>query len=266
MSRQDRAGIAARAARLLDEHRARQPFAPFRDDAALRDLEQAYAVQDAFIARLAASRGTSSAGYKIGLTSARMQAMCGIASPIAGVVLADGLAASGTTLSRGGYGRLGIEFEIGVRLGADLPVAGAPYSAAQVAAAVVAVCPAIEVVDDRGADYRGLDMLSLVADNSWNAGLVLGPWRATWPDLDAVAGQAQCDGVALDRGLGADVLGHPFNALTWLANHLAAHGQMLRAGQVVATGSLITTRFPERPAVYRFTLDGLGEVAVEVVD
>lgn len=266
MSMDEGSSIAARAGWLFDEHRARRPFQPFSAAAALSDLAQAYAVQAAFIARRLQARATTVAGYKIGLTSVRMQAMCGIASPIAGVVLADGVAASGSTLSRGDFGRLGIEFEIGVRLGADLPAAGAPYTAAQVGAAVAAVCAAIEVIDDRGADYRGLDMLSLVADNAWNAGLVLGPWQTAWPDLAHVAGRVVCDRVDLDRGLGADVLGHPFNALAWLANHLAAHGQMLRAGQVVATGSLITTRFPEGPASYRFKLDGLGEVAADIVN
>jgi 2-keto-4-pentenoate hydratase len=255
---------AERAEWLLGEHRARRPFRPFADALALSDLDAAYAVQAVFVEGLAAARGTARAGYKIGLTSARIQAMCGIPNPIAGVVLADRVAASGARLARETYGRLGVEFEIAVRLGRDLPAAGAPYSGKEIATAVAAVCPAIEVIDDRGADYAGLDMLSLVADNAWNAGLVLGPWQTAWPDLATVAGVARCDGQLLDRGSGADVLDHPYNALTWLANHLAGQGMGLACGDVVATGSLITTRFPTGAASYEFALDALGAVSVTV--
>src|SRR5690606_22353191 len=138
-------------------------------------------------------------------------------------------------------GRLGVEFEIGVRLGQDLPAVAAPFDFATVAGAVAAVCPAVEVVDDRAADYQGLDMLSLVADNSWNAGIVLGRFTDSWGDLSSLVGVVHCNGSEVDRGTGGDVLGHPFNALTWLANHLARAGAGLRAGDIVATGTLVPT-------------------------
>ena len=41
-------------------------------------------------------------------------------------------------------------------------------------------------VDDRAADYGNLDVKSLVADNSWNAGIVLAPFVANWPELEPV--------------------------------------------------------------------------------
>ena len=258
--------VRGRAAELLAAHAAGQPFTPFVGDAALPSLAAAYAVQRCYMAELATRQRTTLAGYKIGLTSSRMQAMCGIDSPIAGRVLATRLLADGVTLRRADYGRLGIEFEIGVRLARDLPASGAPYSYATVAAAVGAVSPAVEVVDDRAAVYQGLDMCSLVADNAWNAGVILGRWQTTWPELADAAGVAYRNGTELDRGHGRDVLGHPFFALTWLANHLAASGEGLAAGDVVATGSLIPTRFPDRPEALRYTLEGVGEISFVIVD
>jgi len=261
----DAATIEARAAALFDGRARHQRFEPFVGDSALPSIESAYAVQAVLVRRLLARHQTRVAGYKIGLTSPRMQAMCGIDSPIAGVVFANRVHASGASLARAAYGRLGIEFEIGVELGCDLPAAGAPYDFARVSAAVGAVTAAVEVVDDRGADYHALDMRSLVADNSWNAGIVLGAWQRRWPDLATLGASVRCDGVEIDRGQGGDVLGHPFHALTWLANHLAQSGQGLARGDIVATGSIVTTRFPERPAQYQFTLDGLCEVSLAVV-
>ena len=260
------ASIRQRAAELLHGHASRQPFVPFSGAAALPSLTAAYAVQRCYMATLAGQSGAPLAGYKIGLTSPRMQAMCGIDSPIAGRVLATRLLADGAVLRRADYGRLGIEFEIGVRLAHDLPAKAAPYRYETVAAAVGAIAPAVEVIDDRNAEYQGLDMASLIADNAWNAGIILGTWATAWPALPDLAGVVYRNGEELDRGHGRDVLGHPFHALTWLANHLADSGESLRAGDVVATGSIVPTRFPAGPEVFRYTLQTLGELSFSIVD
>src|SRR6185295_17286939 len=100
--------------------------------------------------------------------SAAMQNFCGIDHPIAGVVLARRVLRSGASVRRADYGRLGLEFEIAVRVTSDLPATGMPLTAEAIAPHIGGVCAAIEVVDDRSADYASLDVLSLVADNSWN--------------------------------------------------------------------------------------------------
>jgi 2-keto-4-pentenoate hydratase len=41
------------------------------------------------------------------------------------------------------------------------------------------------------------------------------------------------------EGLGANVLGDPRIALTWLANEVSRHGMTLAAGQVVTTGTCL---------------------------
>ncbi len=249
---------------LVAEHEAGQAFRPFAQARGILNLDDAYAVQAAFVDQLVRKPGARRVGYKIGLTSPRMQAMCGIDQPIAGVVLEAGVHRSGAVLDGSRYGRLGIEFEVAVRLGRDLPAALAPFDRESVAGAVEAVCPAVEIVDDRRADYRELDVLSLVADNSWNAGVVLGEFRAHWPDLVGVEGIVRCDGAEVDRGTGRDVLGHPFIPLAWLANHLARTGASLRAGDIVMTGSLVPTRFPTRADAYSFELAGLGSVELSI--
>jgi 2-keto-4-pentenoate hydratase len=154
---------------------------------------------------------------------------------------------------------LGIEFEICVRLGHSLAPRQTPYEMGEVAAAVSAVCPAFEVIDDRNSAYP-LDLLSLVADNAWNEGIVQGEYRTSWPDLAAARGTVERNGEVIDEGHGRDVLGHPFAPLRWLANHLREQGQTLHAGEIVSTGSLVTTRFPSAGETYRFTVAGVGAV------
>lgn len=256
----DRDGLARR---LIDEHDRNEKFRPFAAANGIASLDDSYAVQERYVSLLKPRCGAP-VGYKIGLTSQRMQAMCGIGHPIAGVVLADRLHHSGARLATTDYGRLGLEFEIAVRMGSDLPVGGPAWTQESIAEHVAGVCAAIEIVDDRAADYAELDVLSLVADNSWNGGVILSKFCSDWPALDAVSGTISRNGTEIDRGYGRDALGHPFAPLAWLANALAAKGQSLKSGEIVMTGSLVTTRFPTESETYRFELEGVGAVELNV--
>jgi 2-keto-4-pentenoate hydratase len=253
---------------LMNQHVAGSRFVPFAAQRGIVSLSDSYDVQRDYAHLRSVARNSAAAGYKIGLTSKAMQAMCRIDSPVAGVVLADQVHASAAALSRAAYGRFGIEFEIAVRLRKDLvPEADGSVSMQAVAASIGAVCPAIEVVDDRHCDYQTLDVLSLVADNAWNAGIVLGEFRTQWPDLSTVEGAVYVDGASapLDSGVGSAVLGHPFAPVAWLAEHLHERGGLLRAGDIVMTGSMVTTKFPEASGHWRFEVAGLGSVEVQVL-
>jgi 2-oxo-3-hexenedioate decarboxylase/2-keto-4-pentenoate hydratase len=252
------------AQELHHQHRNKISFQPLKPAFGVGMMVDAYRIQDALVALVAAETGTAAAGYKIGLTTKRMQAFCGIDQPIAGVVLADRVVQSGARLDPQAYGRLGIEFEICVRLGCELPGREAPYLVSEVAAAIDGVCAAVEIVDDRGADYAALDAVSLVADNSWNAGVVLGAFRTPDMDLAAAVGTVTKSGETIGSGTGADVLGHPLAAVAWLADHLGLSGRSLRAGDLVMTGSMVTTRFPEPGDAYHFDIAGLGTVEVTI--
>jgi 2-oxo-3-hexenedioate decarboxylase/2-keto-4-pentenoate hydratase len=227
------------------------------------DMKAAYAAQAALVQRLCGPPGARPAGYKIGLTAPRMQAMCGVDQPIAGVVLASRIHRSGAVIAASRYNHLGIEFEIGVRFGRDLQ-ASAPLTIETVAAAVDGVCAAVELIDDDHADYKKFDLLACVAENAWNAGIVLGEFAASWGDLAAAEGIAYRDGAEFDRGFGRDALGHPFASLAWLAAHLAAAGGGLRRGDVVLTGSIVPTLFPKPGEAYRFAVAGVGAVHLTI--
>ena len=248
------------AANLLAAHTDKRSPTRFAREWGIDGLADAYAVQAALVEQMRPAFGRQ-VGYKIGLTSGRMQKLCSIDHPIAGVVLQARLCPSGASLSLSSLIHLGIEFEICVRLGRSLVPRAQPYALEDVAQAVDAVAPAFEVVDDRNSTYP-LDLLSLVADNAWNDGLVVGAFQSSWPDLTTERGTVECNGKIVDEGHGRDVLGHPFEPLRWLANHLSAQGQTLRAGEIVSTGSLVTTRFPAAGDHYKFSVEGVGSVEV----
>ena len=255
---------AQRAAeKLLAAHNANLRFEPLKPPEGPAAIADAYDIQERYVALLRPAHGTD-AGYKVGLTSAAMQAFCGIDHPIGGVVLAKRVHRSGVMVRRSDYGRLGLEFEIAVRIASDVPVKDTPYTADTIRPHIGGVGAAVELVDDRNADYTKLDVLTLVADNSWNGGIVLSEFATTWPDLENVLGRATKDGAAIGEGHGRDILGHPFHSVAWLATQLASRGVGLKAGQVVMTGSVMKTVFPEADADYRFDLAPLGFVEVRV--
>jgi len=254
-----RAEEAAQA--LLLDHLEKRRLVPFARDWGATDLAGAYAIQEALVRRLMPVHGPR-VGYKIALTSVRMQQLCGIDHPLVGSVLASRRQHSGIVRRLSDLVHLGLEFEICVRMGRDLPPREAAYGMDDIAAAVGAVAPAFEVIDDRHSPYP-LDLLSLVADNAWNEGIVLGEFQEHWPELASVRAVVERNGVVVDEGAGSAALGHPFAPVVWLANHLSRQGETLRAGEIVSTGNLVTTHFPEPGDHFRFTVEGIG--ATEIV-
>lgn len=232
-----------------------------------RGIEEAYAVQDEFVALKARDCGVVG-GHKIALTTSRMRAMVGLEAPVAGRLHARQLVRGPASVRAADYGRLVVEFEIAARMRKDLPPSRAPYDTAQVADAVGEVMPAFELADDRGADYATLSArgLEMAADNAWTEGAVLGEPTADWRgiDLAALRGTAFINGTAVGEGRGADTMGHPFAALAWVANHLAGRGQALHAGDIVITGSLVTSKFPQSGDRLRFDAEALGRVELRV--
>jgi 2-keto-4-pentenoate hydratase len=255
---------ASRAAeKLFAEHKANARFTRLGPPATPATISDAYDIQERYVGLLRGEHGAA-VGYKVGLTSATMQAFCRIDHPIAGVVLDKRVHRSGASIRRSDFGRLGLEFEIAVRIKSNVPITREPYTAETIEPHINGVCAGIELVDDRDADYADLDVLSLVADNSWNGGIVLSEFATSWPDLASMPGRATKDRAAIGEGHGRDILGHPFNSVAWLATHLASRGEGLKAGQVVMTGSVMKTVFPQEDAVYRFDLEHLGFVEVHL--
>ena len=259
----DESAITA-AAELLHAHRRDGlAFDRFSTDLVPTTEADAFAIQ----ARLARLRepGRTVAGYKIGCTTAVMQAFLAIDHPCAGSLAVDAMHASPAELPHDRFRRIGVECEIAVRLGRDLPASGGPHTQDTVASAIDAAMAAIELVDDRYVNYRDLDVWTLTADDFFHAGAVFGPKVTAVPDLASVAGHMTVNGAVIGQGTGAHVLGHPLTAVAWLADTMARHGDGLKAGQIILTGSVVETHWPERGDTVVASLGGLGEAQVRFV-
>ncbi len=222
----------------------------------LPDLDTGYAVQEALHDML----GVPVAGYKIGCTTTVMQQFLNIAQPCGGSIQETDVHSSPASLPHNRFQRVGVECEIAVRLHRDLPADEAPYDRRMVTDAVATCMAAIEIVDDRYVDYTALNAPTLIADDFFGAGCVLGTPHSDWQALDlaAIAAAMRVNGHEIGSGTGAQVMGHPFEALAWLANTLARRGRALRKDQIVLTGSIVETQWVARGDHVLVEIDGLG--------
>jgi 2-keto-4-pentenoate hydratase len=253
--------ILVAAQRIATARSTRAALKPLPAEAAPADEAEGYQIQRAVHDLLLPQVG-SLVGYKIGCTSKVMQDYLQIPHPCAGGVFERVVHESGASLRAADFVRVGVECEIAVRLARDLAPSEEPFTAEWVGEAVEAYFPAIEIVDDRYENWETIGAPTLVADDFFAAGCVLGEAvaRHAAPNLRDVTGRALINGVEAGRGTGADVLGHPHNALAWLANHLAELGKGLHAGQIVLTGSLVKTIWLKAGDRVVMELQGLGRV------
>ncbi|WP_458095961.1 2-keto-4-pentenoate hydratase [Roseomonas sp. WA12] len=244
------------AERILAERRAARGLPDLGADAPA-DLAAGYALQF----RLARALGAvPPAGFKIGATAKGMQAYLGLDHPCAGFCPAEGLHEREGRFRLAALRRAGVECEIGMRLGRD--IAYGEHSRESVAEAVEHVFAAIEVVEDRYGDFRAVGAPAMVADQLFHAGAVAGAPASGWPGLDlpAARGQIFVNDGGRAEGTGAELLGHPLDALAWLAASPAAElfGE-LRAGQLVFLGSVTPVIWLDGPCTVTARFDLLGE-------
>jgi 2-oxo-3-hexenedioate decarboxylase/2-keto-4-pentenoate hydratase len=188
-----------------------------------------------------------------------MQRLCGIGEPCYGAIFAREVHHRRAELAAADYCHLGVETEIAFRLGDDLPQGGDP---GEIAAAVESCMAAIELIEDLHYDYKRLNAAAMVAGNVWNAGVVLGAPVTEWRnrDLARAAARLSINGREIGSGNGSDVMGHPMNALAWLAEKLAAAGTPLSRGMIVMTGSMIPIQYPVAGDRVVIEVSGLGGV------
>jgi 2-keto-4-pentenoate hydratase len=267
----DRQSLTRAALQLARGRLRREHIALLPEDLRPRDEAQAYQMQAEVHSILAQSNWGEIAGYKIGCTTATMQRFLNIPNPCAGGVFARTAFQQHAALRHADYVRPGVECEIAVRLGADLLLEGdsegSSFTSENVAPAVHACMAAIEIVDDRYDDYKRFDTPTLIADDFFDAGCVLGAPVTDWRrlGLSSLVGYTQIDGAEVGRGQGGDVMGHPFAALAWLANSMAARGQHLRRGEFVLLGSVVETKWVEPGQRVDIHIDGLGGASAEFV-
>ena len=256
----DRKTIVDVAASLRTAHETATPCAPVRDLLGRTDVASAYAVQNLNTA-MALSDGRRLVGRKIGLTSSAVQRQLGVDQPDYGALFADMCVESGGEVSMARVLQPKVEAEVVCVLGRDLP--SEQTTLAEVVRAVDYVVPGIEIVGSRIANWD-ISIVDTIADNASSGLFVMGakPQRLADLDLRLCGMVLERNGDVASTRIGAACLGHPLNALLWLARRLAALGTPLTAGSIVLTGALGPMSVVQVGDWIETRINGLGAVQV----
>ncbi|WP_448208006.1 2-keto-4-pentenoate hydratase [Azospirillum sp. sgz302134] len=250
--------VTAAADRLLAAHDGGTPCPPLGDLIAPGDIAAAYAVQEVNTRRWMA-QGRVLAGRKIGLTSLAVQKQLGVDQPDYGMLFTDMAVPDGIEIARNRLIQPKAEAEVAFILGRDLD--REHITVADVIRAVDYAVPAIEVVDSRVRDWK-ITITDTIADNASSGLYVLGgpPRRLDGLDLHGCAMEMVGGGTVLSSGSGKACLGHPLNAVLWLAQVMARAGRPLKADDTVLSGALGPMVPVQWGTVVEARIQGLGSV------
>lgn len=239
---------------------ARQAVAPLTQREPNLTIEDAYRIQERMVSHRIAA-GERVVGKKVGATSRAVQQMLKVDQPDFGVLLSGMVYSEGDGVPTARLIQPFAEGEIAFLLRHDLPSAG--VRPADVLRATECVMPCFEIVDSRIDGWK-IRIQDTVADNASCGVFVLGD-RAIDPrklDLRLVGMVIEKNGELACTGVGAAALGHPLNAVAWLANTLGALGKPLRVGDLVLSGALAPLVKVTAGDNLRLSLGGIGQCTV----
>ena len=266
LSEQD---IQSAAAQLYDAERSRTQIQPLTMSAPDMDLDDAYAIQKAWVDRKIED-GSKVTGYKIGLTSRAMQMAMNIDTPDFGVLLDDMAFPNGGRIRAADFTDPRIEVEFAFVL--KTPLFGEAVTLDDVVAATDYVVPALELIAARS--YRvdpdsgyTRTVFDTIADNAANAGYILGDRRVSPAEIDLpwAGAMLYLNGEIEETGLAGGVMGHPAHGIRWVCKRFAPHGIGLEPGQVVLAGSFTRPVAVNAGDTVRADYGELGSIEVDFV-
>ena len=221
---------------LIDAENHQYSIAPLTERYSELTISDAYQIQLEVIGKKLIE-GNEVIGKKVGLTSKAMQQMLGVDEPDYGHLLDDMKIADGAKVKIAEFISPKVEAEIGFILEHDL--VGPNVNYLDVLMATKYVVPTIEIIDSRISDWK-IKLVDTVADNGSSARVVVGKKLSPIEGIDL-----RTQGMVLYKndelvatGSGAAALGHPAQAVAWLANKLHEFGITLKAGELILPGAL----------------------------
>lgn len=197
--------------------------------------EEGYAIA----ARLAELFKEPVVGWKIAATAEAGRSHINVDRPLAGRLYESIVRADGGKCSFAKNRMAVAEAEFAFTMGQDMAPRDRAYTEDEVAEAIASLHPGLELPDSRFEDFTIPGTAGLIADNACARHFVLGPATAesfNAADLKDHGSQLIVNDEVVTEGSGADALGGPLTALTWLVNTLSEQGITLAAGEFVTTG------------------------------
>jgi 2-oxo-3-hexenedioate decarboxylase len=245
---------------LIAAEREHKAIGQFSDNYPDFDLDTAYLAQRAFV-QSKLDAGERLVGYKLGLTSRNKQQAMGVDSPLYGRVTSGMICGYGEPVRLDRFIHPRVESEIAFLLARDIEP---PATVISVLAATEIVFGAVDVLDSRYEGFK-FTLTDVVADNASAGGFYLGSVTrrpSEVEDLGLIGCVVRVAGEVVMTAAGAAVMGHPAASVAWLANQLAAEGEVLKAGQLVFSGGVTAPVPVVAGGSVTFQFGGLGSIEV----
>ncbi len=247
---------------LFEAHEAGDKFVNLEKGMKPKDFNEAYQIQKQLRQKL--PRGPLG-GYKIALSSKIQQDYHKISHPVYGGLFKNEIFTSPKTIVLENYHRMSVEFELAFELSDRIIDTTIDRTSENIIKDISNVMPAIELIDDRGANYDGLDPLSLACDNAWSGGLVLGEPIYNWQEKDFQNIQSSCEWNQEPKLTTGVLDAKPFENLCWLINELHSRKSELKPGMIIITGSVFKVRQANVGDKINHILSDLGKVSISVI-
>ena len=245
---------------LLQAEKNKKSVAPLTDLYPDITIHDAYRVQISSIVQKVKD-GQKIVGKKIGLTSFAMQELLGVDQPDYGHLLDSMNIPNGGSIQMETLFNPKVEGELAFILKKDLK--GPAVTVEDVLEATEYIVPSIEIVDSRITDWK-IKLEDTVADNASCGLFTLGGQRfdPNRMDLTKIEMSLYKNGEFMNKGTGADVLGHPATCVAWLANKLTEYDVTLKAGEVILSGALSAAVVAQKGDIFTAEFSQLGKVEV----
>lgn len=262
--------IQQAASDLYNAEKTRKQIDPITLTHPTMTMDDAYAVQSAWVNRKIEKDGREVVGYKIGLTSRAMQRIMKIETPDFGVLLDDMVFENNSEITTSDFTDPQIEVELAFVLKDRL--FGDNLTIEDVIAATDYVVPAFELIAARS--YRvhpdtgyTRTVCDTISDNAANAGIIMGGKQVKPDDVDLpwVGAIVKSNDVIEQTGLAAAVLGHPAEGICWIAKRFAPHGIALEPGQILLSGSFTAPVKVKAGDIVTADYGELGELSVKFI-
>jgi len=250
------------AGQLISQHKNKKQFSNLLGNLRPVSKEEAYLAQFEFQAR--SSRGPLG-GFKIALASSTQQELCGINSPIAGGIFLKEIFPNNHQIFLDQYHGLGLEFELAFRISKQISPNDLRTKEFNMLSCVADIYPAFELIADRDADYQNLDALTLIADNAWSAGVVLGDPIPNWENISLTDLTSSLYWNSEPIMLAPIINANPLTSLAWVTNHLGNMGKIIPKDSIIITGSVLQTRKPIKGDKIIYKMENFAQVEVSII-
>lgn len=227
----------------------------------VNDKSMAYGIQERVLSKKAALNKDAHIGYKISLTSKETQKMFNSETPLYGAFTASNIVEETIELDKM-ISPL-IELELVFIVKEELSTEDSLESILQ----KTLVAPGLEIPDSRFSDwFPKLSLYQVIADSAVAGKVVIGKQtiQPSFNQLSSIKGTLKFNGEIIASGSSWEVLKNPVNAVKWLVDELAAHGQTLKKGAIISSGTFILPMVLEK-GKYEAEFEGIGEVVLDVV-